>query len=129
MLEVGAFRYSIRSRRERLQRHGITHVSNADAAELAVGGANQRDIFPLRRPYIRICRTEEQNAIGADSCSQMRDATVVAHKSDMFKDGSEMGQRKIFGKLHAGIFPNWLEPVRFRLIRLPADDKNRSAKI
>src|SRR5438132_6935584 len=97
--------------------------------QVSVRRPDYPNIFPLRRPYIRICRTEEQNAIAADSCSQMRDTTVVAHKSDVFKDGSEMGQRKIFGKSHARIFPNCLEPVRFRLIRLPADDKNRSAKI
>src|SRR5205807_10424184 len=99
------------------------------AADVAVEERNHRVIFPLRPPYIRNCRYEEQNAIRADSCRQLREATVVAHKSDMFKAGSEMGQRKIFGKSHAGIFPNWLEQVRFRLIRLPADDKNRSAKI
>ena len=59
----------------------------------------------------------------------MRNTTVVAHKSDVFKDGSEMGQREIFGKSHAWIVPNRLELLRFRLIGLAADDKNRSAKI
>ena len=71
-------------------------------------------IVILRRPNIRIRRTEQQNAICSSRRGEMRNSAVVSNKYRALKQSSQLRQRQIL--LRNGTFR--FSPLAFQLLRL-----------
>src|SRR5439155_9980724 len=74
------------------------------------------------RPDIGISRAEQQNAICAGGCGEMRDSAVVPDKDGAFKHRGQMRQRQVFNKPDTTIFPLALQLLGLCFIRLARND-------